>query len=175
MNLPGDPPVIAIVGAGEMGAAVGRRLREAGARVLISLNGRSATSTDRVRRAGLEGFHGDQRLTDGIDYILSIVPPAAALEVAERLRAPLRNAAPALCRLQCDCTHDNATHRATARTAPCHRRRHYRRTAGSRFAESVRWTALLRLRAARSSARRSHPLRPRYRRDGRAYRRRVGS
>jgi 3-hydroxyisobutyrate dehydrogenase-like beta-hydroxyacid dehydrogenase len=93
MNLPGDPPVIAIIGAGEMGTAVGRRLREAGARVLISLNGRSATSTDRVRRAGLEGFHDDQRLTDGIDYILSIVPPAAALEVAERLRAPLRNAA----------------------------------------------------------------------------------
>jgi predicted dinucleotide-binding enzyme len=34
MNLPGDPPVIAIIGAGEMGVAVGRRLREAGARVL---------------------------------------------------------------------------------------------------------------------------------------------
>ena len=28
MNLPGDPPVIAIIGAGEMGAAVGRRLRD---------------------------------------------------------------------------------------------------------------------------------------------------
>jgi len=91
MNLPGDPPVIAIIGAGEMGTAVGRRLREAGARVLISLDGRSAASTDRVRRAGLEGIHDDQRLIDGIDCILSIVPPAAALEVAERLRAPLRN------------------------------------------------------------------------------------
>src|ERR1700719_1084922 len=91
MNLPGDPPVIAIIGAGEMGTAVGRRLREAGARVLISLDGRSAASTDRVRRAGLEGIHDDQRLIDGIDCILSIVPPASALEVAERLRAPLRN------------------------------------------------------------------------------------
>jgi L-threonate 2-dehydrogenase len=93
MNVPGDPPVIAIIGAGEMGAAVGRRLREAGARVLISLNGRSAASVDRVRRAGLEGILDDQRLTDGIDCILSIVPPAAAIEVAERLCAPLRNAA----------------------------------------------------------------------------------
>src|ERR1019366_10286176 len=93
MNLPGDPPVIAILGAGEMAAAVGRRLREAGARVLISLNGRSAASVDRVRRAGLEGVHDDQRLTDGIDCILSIVPPAAALEVAERLRTPPRTAA----------------------------------------------------------------------------------
>jgi hypothetical protein len=57
------------------------------------LNGRSAASADRIRRAGLEVVYDDQRLTDGIDCILSIVPPAAALEVAERLRAPLRNAA----------------------------------------------------------------------------------
>jgi putative dehydrogenase len=93
MNLPGDPPVIAIIGAGEMGTAVGRRLREAGARVLISLNGRSAASVDRVQRAGLEGIYDDQRLTDGVNCILSIVPPAAALEVAERLRTSLCNAA----------------------------------------------------------------------------------
>jgi putative dehydrogenase len=93
MNLPGDPPVIAIVGAGEMGAAVGRRLQEAGARVLISINGRSAASAERVRSAGLDVAQDDQRLTNGIDCILSIVPPAAALEVAERLRVPLRMAA----------------------------------------------------------------------------------
>ncbi len=93
MNPPGDPPVIAIIGAGEMGAAVGRRLREAGTRVVISLDGRSAASTDRVRRAGIEVVNDDQQLTDGIDFILSIVPPAAALEVADRMRTPLRNAA----------------------------------------------------------------------------------
>ncbi len=93
MNLPCDPPVIAIVGAGEMGAAVGRRLCEAGARILISLSGRSAASADRVQRAGLEVVHDDRRLTDGVDYILSIVPPGAAVEVAERLRTPLCNAA----------------------------------------------------------------------------------
>jgi 6-phosphogluconate dehydrogenase-like protein len=84
---------IAIIGAGEMGVAVGRRLREAGARVLISLNGRSAASVDRVHRAGLEGIYDDQRLTDGVNCILSIVPPAAALEVAERLHTSLCNAA----------------------------------------------------------------------------------
>jgi 3-hydroxyisobutyrate dehydrogenase-like beta-hydroxyacid dehydrogenase len=86
MNLLGDPPVIAIIGAGETGAAVGHRLREAGARILISLSGRSAASADRVQRAGLEVVHDDRRLTDGVDYILSIVPPAAAFEIAERLR-----------------------------------------------------------------------------------------
>jgi L-threonate 2-dehydrogenase len=93
MNLPSSPPVIAIVGAGEMGAAIGHRLREAGARILISLSGRSAASADRARRAGLEVVYDDIGLTDGVDCILSIVPPAAAFEVAERLRTRLRNAA----------------------------------------------------------------------------------
>jgi 6-phosphogluconate dehydrogenase-like protein len=93
MKLPGDPAVIAIVGAGEMGAAVGRRLREAGARILISLNGRSTASADRVHRAGLEVVYDDRTFTDGVDYILSIVPPSAAVEVAERLRTPLRHTA----------------------------------------------------------------------------------
>jgi len=93
MDVAGDPPVIAIIGAGEMGAAVGRRLRETGARVLVSLAGRSAASAERVRRAGLEVVHDDHQLANGVDYILSIVPPAAAIEVAERLQTPLRNAA----------------------------------------------------------------------------------
>ncbi|MGH8013045.1 MAG: 6-phosphogluconate dehydrogenase, partial [Candidatus Binataceae bacterium] len=45
---------IAIIGAGEMGAAVGRRMRDMGARVLTTLNDRSAASAGRVHRAGLE-------------------------------------------------------------------------------------------------------------------------
>jgi len=93
MSLPDDRPVIAIIGAGEMGAAVGRRLHEGGPHVLISLKGRSAASVDRVRRAGLEAIHDDQRLTESVDFILSIVPPAAAIEVAQRLSVSLRKAA----------------------------------------------------------------------------------
>jgi L-threonate 2-dehydrogenase len=93
MRLASDVPVVAIVGAGEMGTAVGRRLREAGAHILISLNGRSGASADRVRRAGLEVVYDDRRLIDGADYILSIVPPGVAVEVAERLSTSLRDAA----------------------------------------------------------------------------------
>lgn len=92
MSQQDDRTAIAIIGAGEMGAAIGRRLRESGARVIVSLKGRSGASLERVRRAGLEGVDDDQRLTDGIDCILSIVPPAAAIEVAARLCAPLRDA-----------------------------------------------------------------------------------
>src|SRR6266849_3924260 len=50
---------VAIIGAGEMGAAVGRRLREMGARVITPLRGRSAESVERVRQARLEVVAGD--------------------------------------------------------------------------------------------------------------------
>jgi 3-hydroxyisobutyrate dehydrogenase-like beta-hydroxyacid dehydrogenase len=76
--------VVAIVGAGQMGAAVGRRLRESGARVLTSLRGRSDESAERVRQAGLEVVNEDAAMVDDADFILSIVPPGAAIEVAKR-------------------------------------------------------------------------------------------
>jgi 3-hydroxyisobutyrate dehydrogenase-like beta-hydroxyacid dehydrogenase len=93
MTTPAASPVIAIIGAGEMGAAVARRLRDAGAGVLVALSGRSAASVDRVRRAGLEVVHDDQRMAWTADLILSIVPPAAAIAVADRARRALHAAA----------------------------------------------------------------------------------
>jgi L-threonate 2-dehydrogenase len=87
-----DSVTVAIVGAGEMGAAVGRRLRESGARVVTSLVGRSAESSARVRNAGLEVVENDDSLVRGASFVLSIVPPGVAVEVAERLRAPLSRA-----------------------------------------------------------------------------------
>jgi 3-hydroxyisobutyrate dehydrogenase-like beta-hydroxyacid dehydrogenase len=87
-----DSVTVAIVGAGEMGAAVGRRLREAGARVITSLAGRSADSVARVRGAGLEVVNDDDSLVRAASFVLSIVPPGVAVEVAERLRGPLERA-----------------------------------------------------------------------------------
>jgi putative dehydrogenase len=83
---------VAIVGAGEMGAAVGRRLRESGARVTTSLAGRSADSIARVRSAGLEVVSDEESLVRDATFVLSIVPPGVAVEVAERLRDPLSRA-----------------------------------------------------------------------------------
>ncbi len=84
---------VAIIGAGEMGAAVGQRMRERGARVLTTLKGRGAASVARARRAGLEVVDDDDALAATAAFIMSIVPPGQALAVAERYRDPLARAA----------------------------------------------------------------------------------
>jgi 3-hydroxyisobutyrate dehydrogenase-like beta-hydroxyacid dehydrogenase len=84
---------IAIIAPGEMGSAVGRTLREGGARILSSLVGRSKASIARAERAGFAIVESDDRLIDGADILLSIVPPGEALGVADRF-------APALTRAQ---------------------------------------------------------------------------
>jgi 3-hydroxyisobutyrate dehydrogenase-like beta-hydroxyacid dehydrogenase len=84
-------PVIAVVAAGQMGAAVGGRLVQHGARVLTSLAGRSPASVARARAAGMADV-GDAEIA-GADLILSIVPPAEAETLAERL-APVLAQAP---------------------------------------------------------------------------------
>ncbi|HEX7967434.1 MAG TPA: DUF1932 domain-containing protein [Stellaceae bacterium] len=77
--------VIAIIAPGEMGSAVGRRLREGGARVITALAGRSAASIARAERAGLAGVDSDERLVAEADFLLSIVPPGEAIGLVERL------------------------------------------------------------------------------------------
>jgi putative dehydrogenase len=79
----GDRPVIAVVAAGDMGAGVGARLVERGARVLTSLEGRGAASRARAEAAGM--IDVPEAELAGADMILSIVPPAKVLELAKRL------------------------------------------------------------------------------------------
>src|SRR6266851_3684652 len=100
---------VAIIGAGEMGAAVGRRLREMGARVITPLRGRSAESVERVRQARLEVVDDDTIVREA-QFILSIVPPGVALAVAESLRGPLERVATKPVFAEC-----NAVSPATAR------------------------------------------------------------
>src|SRR4051812_28077439 len=83
---------VAIIAPGEMGAAVGARLRRRGAGGATSLAGRSRASAARARRAGLEVVDGDDRLVGEAQVVLSIVPPAQALPLAERLAPALARA-----------------------------------------------------------------------------------
>lgn len=83
-------PVVAVIAAGGMGAAVGARLAENGIRVLTSLEGRSAASVARAKAAGMIAA-SDPEIA-AADIVLSIVPPGEALPLAQKL-APALNAA----------------------------------------------------------------------------------
>jgi 3-hydroxyisobutyrate dehydrogenase-like beta-hydroxyacid dehydrogenase len=74
-----------------MGAGFGHRLTRHGVVVLTWLEGRSARSADRAAAAGMRPV--DAAGIAGADIILSIVPPAEAKALAERL-APALAAAP---------------------------------------------------------------------------------
>lgn len=79
---------IVVIAAGEMGAAIGKRLSEQGARVLTSLKGRSGASAARAAQANMRDTATDDELVQA-DFILSVVPPGEAIALAERLKWPL--------------------------------------------------------------------------------------
>jgi 3-hydroxyisobutyrate dehydrogenase-like beta-hydroxyacid dehydrogenase len=85
------PSTIAVIAPGAMGSAVARRLVEKGARVLTNIEGRSEQTVTRARAAGMipAGLEG----IAGADLILSIVPPAEAVGLAETLAPALRTGA----------------------------------------------------------------------------------
>lgn len=76
-------PSIAILAPGAMGAAIAARLAEHGVKVLTSLEGRSAATRARATAAGMVASD-DAAIIDA-DIILSIVPPAEALPLAQHL------------------------------------------------------------------------------------------
>jgi 3-hydroxyisobutyrate dehydrogenase-like beta-hydroxyacid dehydrogenase len=84
-------PSIAILAPGAMGSAIAARLAEHGAKVLTSLDGRSEATKKRAAAAGMVAA-GDAEIAN-VDIILSIVPPAEALVLAEHLATQItRNA-----------------------------------------------------------------------------------
>ncbi len=93
---------VAVIAMGEMGAGVARRLTSRGARVLTSLQGRGPGSAERAAEAGVEAVADDQALVSGADIVLSIVPPARAGELAERLRPAIRAANPQVVYVDCN-------------------------------------------------------------------------
>src|SRR5260221_8096160 len=84
--------IFTIIAPGAMGSAVARRMHERGATVRTSLAGRSAASARRAAEAGMIAVESDRDLVEGVDIVLSIVPPGEAVGLAERL-LPLLGAA----------------------------------------------------------------------------------
>lgn len=80
---------VVVIAMGEMGAGLAKQLVAGGAQVRTSLQGRGRDSTMRATEAGVEAFDDDRVMLDGADFILSVVPPAAARSLALRLAKAL--------------------------------------------------------------------------------------
>lgn len=79
---------IAIIAAGAMGSAIGRRLVKSGCTVFTDLTGRSPSSRQRAEDAGMQ----DMSLTDiskKCQWVLSVLPPSDALSFARRFHSSL--------------------------------------------------------------------------------------
>ena len=84
-------PIISIMSQGAMGAATASRLVENGLEVRTNLSGRGAASGERAAKAGMKPVSDDE--LSSADFLLSIVPPAEALSLAERLSPTLARTA----------------------------------------------------------------------------------
>jgi len=78
---------IGVLHPGEMGSGVGASARAAGARVLWASEGRGDATRKRAEADGLEDVGTLARLTREAQVILSVCPPASAVDVATRVAA----------------------------------------------------------------------------------------
>lgn len=76
-------PTLAILAPGAMGAALAARLVAGGADVVTVLAGRSPRTIERALAAGMRDVQMAE--ISNVDAVLSIVPPAQALPLAQRL------------------------------------------------------------------------------------------
>jgi 3-hydroxyisobutyrate dehydrogenase-like beta-hydroxyacid dehydrogenase len=84
---PANRVVVGLVSAGAMGSALGARLRDGGARVIVALDGRSARTSRFAAEAGLVDVGSAAVLVREAAVVLSVVPPESALAVARDLAA----------------------------------------------------------------------------------------
>ncbi len=78
-----DLDTVAILMPGDMGHAVGRVLRENGHDVICALDGRGPHTKTLAGQAGLRDVVDLRAVVEQADLILSILPPAAALSLAQ--------------------------------------------------------------------------------------------
>ena len=108
--------VVAVIAPGAMGAAVGKRLADNGAKVLTSLRGRSSETQARAKGAGMVPATDEDIART--DFILSILPPGDALKLAERFVPTLTasNAKPVY--VDCNAINPKTVERVAAVIAP---------------------------------------------------------
>src|SRR5205823_8953784 len=80
----------AVMSPGDMGHSVGNVLRHGGLRVITCLQGRSARTAALAAEAGIEDVGEYETLVREADVLLSILAPARARELGERVAAAVR-------------------------------------------------------------------------------------
>jgi 3-hydroxyisobutyrate dehydrogenase-like beta-hydroxyacid dehydrogenase len=80
-------PTVGILYPGEMGSALAKVLRRAGLRVVTTLAERGLRTHRYCQGAGVEVLDSLADVARAADVVLAVVPPAAAVEVAERFAA----------------------------------------------------------------------------------------
>jgi 3-hydroxyisobutyrate dehydrogenase-like beta-hydroxyacid dehydrogenase len=83
---------VGIVSPGYMGAGLGWALREGGARVVATVEGRSARTRRLAEEAGLELLPGLAEVLTAAEVVLSVTPPGQALAAAQQIAAVAREA-----------------------------------------------------------------------------------
>ncbi|MGH2353017.1 MAG: DUF1932 domain-containing protein [Chloroflexota bacterium] len=93
---------VGVMSPGDMGHALGRRLRESGLRVVTCLRGRSARTVALAAEAGIEDVADDATLVREADVLLSVLVPAEAKCLAERIASALRDTGADLLFVECN-------------------------------------------------------------------------
>jgi putative dehydrogenase len=109
---------VAVMAQGTMGAGVGKRLNERGAEVRTLLSGRSEASASRAKAAGMKPAADERELLAGADYFLSILPPAEAEGLAERLAPALQSLAVKPVYVDCNAISPQTAQRVAAIVEP---------------------------------------------------------
>ena len=110
--------IFTVIAPGAMGSAVSRRMHERGATVRTSLAGRSAASIRHAAEAGMSAVENDRALVEGVDIVLSIVPPGEAVGLAERLLPLLAAASRKPLVVDCNAINPATAARIAATLAP---------------------------------------------------------
>ncbi len=95
-------PIVGLMSPGDMGQAVGIRLRRSSVRVISALKGRSQRTKDLASAAGIEDVVDDVTLVETADMLLSIIAPAEAGALASRLATAIKGTGSSLVYVDCN-------------------------------------------------------------------------
>ncbi|MCA9247915.1 MAG: NAD(P)-dependent oxidoreductase [Planctomycetales bacterium] len=84
-----NPLTCAVLYPGEMGSALAQMLLDLGHRVITVTEGRSDKTVARATNAGIEARHSLAEVVTEADVVLSVIHPAGAVDLAERIAPSL--------------------------------------------------------------------------------------